>query len=229
MNENDAAERTIQERRDHARAKLLAAAIDLFSRNGYHRTQVMDIVTQARVSAGTFYRYFDDKQGIFFAIAEELGGHEVEEARKARAMIVGAPDFQSAVRNMVQFLEKHFERVMERAALYRTLHNSGVVDDRRDHAWAMHERVVAALAEQLGKTGPKDTEDLESLARMMMGVSSELRYAMIHTGKPTPAHAARLVTRFLQGALAAYSTCHPRFADLFSEEWRDVLDREAKT
>ena len=90
MNENDATDRTTQERRDQARAKLLAAATDLFaSQNGYHRTQVMDIVTQARVSAGTFYRYFDDKQGIFFAIAEELASHEVEEARKARAMIVG--------------------------------------------------------------------------------------------------------------------------------------------
>ncbi|HEX2679264.1 MAG TPA: helix-turn-helix domain-containing protein, partial [Polyangiales bacterium] len=93
---------TQAERRDKTRAKLLAAATELFSQNGYHRTQVMDIVTTAHVSAGTFYRYFDDKQGIFFALAEELGGHEVDEAKKARAMILEAPDFASAVRGMVQ-------------------------------------------------------------------------------------------------------------------------------
>ena len=144
-------------------------------------------------------------------------------------MIVGAPDFASAVRNMVQFLEKHFERVMERAALYRTMHNSGVVDDRRDHAWAMHERVVGALAEQLGKTGPKDTEDLESLARMMMGVSSELRYAMIQTGKPTPAHAARLVTRFLQGAHRRVLDLPPALRQPVQRRMARVLDREAET
>jgi AcrR family transcriptional regulator len=220
---------TQAERRDHTRARLLSAATELFSKSGYHCTQVMDIVTNAKVSAGTFYRYFDDKQGIFFAIAGELGKHEVDEAEKARAMILAAPDFSSAVRNMVQFLERHFERVTERAALYRALHNSGVVDGRKDYAWAMRERAVQALAEQLRRSGPKDTEDLDCLARMMMGVTSEIRYAMIQTGKPTPAVAARMVTRFLQGALAAYTTQNPRFPGLFSDEWRETLERESKT
>lgn len=229
MSEEQTERLTQAQRRDNTRARLLAAATDLFSQAGYHRTQVMDIVTKAHVSAGTFYRYFDDKQGIFFAIVEELGGHEVEEARKAGAMILQAPTFAIAVRNMVEFLERHFERVMERAALYRALTNSGVVDGRRDHAWAMHEHVVQALAEQLRKSGPKDTEDLQSLARMMLGVSSELRYAMIQTGKPTAAQAARLVTRFLQGAMAAYTTSCPRYPGVHSDEWRESLDQEAKT
>ncbi len=229
MVDEQSARLTQAQRRDHTRQKLLAAATDLFSKSGYHRTQVMDIVTKAHVSAGTFYRYFDDKQGIFFAIAEELGGHEVEEAIKARAMILKAPCFADAVRNMVQFLERHFERVVQRAPLYRALHNSGVVDGRRDHAWSMRERAVKALAEQLRKSGPADTEDLDSLARMMMGVLSELRYAMIQTGKPSPTQAARLVTRFLQGAMAAYSTRCPRFAGLHSDEWREALDAEART
>jgi AcrR family transcriptional regulator len=229
VDETSSARLTPAQRRDNTRARLLAAATDLFSQNGYHRTQVMDIVTMAHVSAGTFYRYFDDKQGIFFAIAEELGGHEVEEARKARAMILEAPNFPSAVCNMVQFLERHFERVMQRAPLYRALHNSGVVDGRRDHAWTMRERAVQALAEQLKQSGPKDTDDLQSLARMMMGVISELRYAMIQTGKPSAAQAARLVTRFLQGAMAAYTTRCPRFPGLHSDEWHEALEREART
>jgi AcrR family transcriptional regulator len=220
---------TQEQRRDHARGKLLAVATELFSQNGYHRTQVMDIVTQAHVSAATFYRYFDDKQAIFFAIVEELATHEVEEARKARAVIAGAPDFGRAVRDMVQSLERHFERVVEHAALYRALHNSGIVDAGRDHVWAMRERAVAALAEELGKTGPKDTADLESLARMFIGVTTEMRCAIIYTGKPSPAQAARLVTRFLQGAMAAYSTSDPRLGNLVSGKWRDALDREAKT
>ena len=220
---------TQAERRDKTRAKLLAAASELFSQNGYHRTQVMDIVTTAHVSAGTFYRYFDDKQGIFFAIADEVGSHELDEATKARTMMLEAPDFASAVRGMVQFLERHFERMVQRAALYRALDNSGVVDQRRDHAASMRKHAVKALAEQLGRTGAKDTDDLESLARMIMGVMSALRHAMIETGKPTPAQAARLVTRFLQGGMAAYTTRSPRFPGLFSDEWREALEREART
>ena len=220
---------TQAERRDKTRAKLLAAATELFSQHGYHRTQVMDIVTTAHVSAGTFYRYFDDKQGIFVAIAEELGSHEVDEAKKARAMMLEATDFATAVRGMVQFLEHHFERIVQRSALYRALDNSGVVDQRHDHAAVMRKRAVKALAEQLGRNGAKDTDDLESLARMIMGVMSALRHAMIETGKPTPAQAARLVTRFLQGGMAAYTTRSPRYPGLFSDEWGEALEREART
>jgi AcrR family transcriptional regulator len=219
------ARKTQAQRRDHTRAKLLDAAKDLFSHQGYHHTQVMDIVTRAHVSAGTFYRYFDDKQGIFFAIAEELSGHEDEEASKARAMILEAKDFATAVANMVRFLERHFERVVARAALYRALDNSGMVDLRRDVSWTMRERAVKALAEHLRRSGPIDTEDLDSLARMIAGVTSSLRDAMIQTGKPTPAQAARLVTRFLQGGMAAFTVQHPRHPGLFNDEWREVLER----
>ncbi len=53
MDETQRAERMTQaQRRDQTRAKLLDAAKELFSQHGYHRTQVMDIVTRARVSAG---------------------------------------------------------------------------------------------------------------------------------------------------------------------------------
>ncbi|MDH5672602.1 MAG: TetR/AcrR family transcriptional regulator [Myxococcales bacterium] len=218
---------TQAERRDRTKGRLLEAAVLLFSEHGYHRTQVMDIVNRARVSAGTFYRYFDDKQGIFFAIAEELSCHEVEEARKARQMVLEAADFPAAVRTMVHYLERHFERVVDRAPLYRALMNSGVVDRGRDHAWAMKEKAVCALAEQLGAAGPRDTDDLQSLARMVMGAISELRYAMIHSGKPSPADAARLATRFLQGGLTAYSTRAPRYTELHDDSWRRALDDEA--
>jgi AcrR family transcriptional regulator len=229
MDEMTCARKTQAQRRDHTRAKLLDAAKDLFGQQGYHRTQVMDIVTRAHVSAGTFYRYFDDKQGIFFAIAEELSSHELEEASKARAMMLEATDFATAVANMVLFLERHFERVVARSALYRALDNSGVVDLRRDVSWTMRESAVKALAEHLRRSGPKDTEDLDSLARMVAGVISSLRDAMIQTGNPTPAQAARLVTRFLQGGMAAFTVQQPRHPGLFSDEWRDVLEQLART
>jgi AcrR family transcriptional regulator len=227
MDETTCLRKTQAQRRDFTRAKLLDAAKLLFSHHGYHRTQVMDIVTRAHVSAGTFYRYFDDKQGIFFAIADELSVHELEEASKARAMILEATDFATAVGNMVMFLERHFERVVARAALYRALDNSGVIDLRRDVSWTMRERAIQALAEHIRRSGPTDTEDLDSLARMVAGVINSLRNAMIQTGKPTPAQAARLVTRFLQGGMAAYTTQQPRHPGLFGDEWREVLERVA--
>ena len=64
---------------------------------------------------------------------------------------------------------------------------------------------------------------------MIAGVIASLRDAMIQTGTPTPAQAARLVTRFLQGGMAAYTSKNPRHPGLFTDEWREVLERVART
>lgn len=53
------------------RADILDAAITCFSRNGFQRTTVQDIVTEAGLSAGAIYRYFSSKEDIVRAIAEE--------------------------------------------------------------------------------------------------------------------------------------------------------------
>ena len=50
---------------------IIQAASEIFSRNGYHNTQVMEIVRAAGISAGTFYNYFKDKRDIFERITQE--------------------------------------------------------------------------------------------------------------------------------------------------------------
>jgi len=52
--------------------KLLNAAVDLMSKNGYHRTTVADIVKAAGVAQGTFYLYFDSKKTLFLKLMEDF-------------------------------------------------------------------------------------------------------------------------------------------------------------
>ncbi len=61
------------ERRDKTRnrAKVLAAAADLFATHGVESTTVDDIATQAGVGVGTVYRGFGDKGGLVAAILDE--------------------------------------------------------------------------------------------------------------------------------------------------------------
>ena len=48
------------------RARLLRAAIDLFSERGYDRTAVADIAERAEVTERTFFRHFADKREALF-------------------------------------------------------------------------------------------------------------------------------------------------------------------
>jgi AcrR family transcriptional regulator len=57
--------------RDERRAQILAAARRCFVRDGFHETSMQDLVREAGMSSGAVYRYFDSKDAMIVAIAEE--------------------------------------------------------------------------------------------------------------------------------------------------------------
>jgi AcrR family transcriptional regulator len=53
------------------RAELVDAAAEVFMEKGYATTTVSDITSRAGSSHGTFYVYFDSKEDIFDAVAQD--------------------------------------------------------------------------------------------------------------------------------------------------------------
>jgi TetR/AcrR family fatty acid metabolism transcriptional regulator len=47
---------------------IIDAAIDVFSRNGFHNATISKIAQRANVAEGTIYQYFKNKEDLFFAI-----------------------------------------------------------------------------------------------------------------------------------------------------------------
>ena len=67
------------------RSQILQAAIVCFSRQGFHRATMQDIVKQSRLSPGAIYNYFESKEEIIEAIANERRAKEralMTDARK---------------------------------------------------------------------------------------------------------------------------------------------------
>lgn len=54
------------------RARLLAAGKTVFERDGFLQARISDIATEAGVSYGSFYHYFDSKEELFLEIASEV-------------------------------------------------------------------------------------------------------------------------------------------------------------
>jgi AcrR family transcriptional regulator len=69
------------------RALLLAAARQVFERDGYLNARVADIVTLAGVSHGTFYTYFDSRTEVVRAIMTEVNDEMVD----ALAVVLDEP------------------------------------------------------------------------------------------------------------------------------------------
>lgn len=63
--------RVSQEHLDARRRQILDGAARCFARNGFHATSMQDVFAEVGLSAGAVYRYFNGKEALVGAIAQE--------------------------------------------------------------------------------------------------------------------------------------------------------------
>jgi AcrR family transcriptional regulator len=71
-------DRPLRARGEKTRLRLLDAGAAVLPARGYHDARVDDIVAAAGVSHGTFYRYFDNKDDFFRALAEAASSRMID-------------------------------------------------------------------------------------------------------------------------------------------------------
>ena len=89
------------------RHEIMQAAERLFTGRRLHEITLDDVVKEAKVGKGTIYRYFDNKDDLFFQVATsgfeelcELLGRKVPSEEKFEAQLLGA------CRQIVAFFDK---------------------------------------------------------------------------------------------------------------------------
>ncbi len=87
------------------RRQILAAAQDLFQRDGFDDTRIETIAEQAEVAAGTVYNHFLSKGDLLLAMVAQDG----EEVRAAGRLLIAAPprDPVTAVRRLLEGYVDH--------------------------------------------------------------------------------------------------------------------------
>jgi AcrR family transcriptional regulator len=86
---------TRQESRQRTRERLLAAAVEVFSRQGYHAASVDEIAEAAGFSKGAVYSNFASKEDLFLALLDQrfeqeiAAGVEFFEQRAPRERLTG--------------------------------------------------------------------------------------------------------------------------------------------
>jgi AcrR family transcriptional regulator len=59
-------------RKNEKRKLIFETAAKVFAQKGYHQTSVKDITETARISVGTFYLYFKNKEDLFEKLYDEM-------------------------------------------------------------------------------------------------------------------------------------------------------------
>lgn len=76
------------------REQILAAAYEVFSKKGYHRSTIDEIIALANTGKGTVYNYFHNKEQLFYTLVSE------------RSL-----PFEAAVRQVVEGTQSPLEKI----------------------------------------------------------------------------------------------------------------------
>ncbi|HTQ78433.1 MAG TPA: TetR/AcrR family transcriptional regulator [Thermoanaerobaculia bacterium] len=88
--------------------RLLAAGRQAFSENGLYATRVEEITRLAGVAKGTFYLYFDSKEQLIHAIADEAVRELGESCRRAAAAEEDwSPRLAAVAQAHLEFFRQH--------------------------------------------------------------------------------------------------------------------------
>jgi AcrR family transcriptional regulator len=104
---------------DTEQAMLLDAAMRVLARNGPGELAVAEVLAEAQLSTRSFYRHFDSKDALLYAVLRREVGSV---ARRLERAVASAPDPVAAVEAWIDgYLDTFFEpRRVERATVFST-------------------------------------------------------------------------------------------------------------
>jgi AcrR family transcriptional regulator len=97
----------MQQRSEETRSNILDASIHLFAAQGFERTSVSEICTEAGVSKGAFFHHFPTKQDVFLQVLDNwLAGLDVE----LKALIAGSSSVSDGLVQMASLTHEIFNQ-----------------------------------------------------------------------------------------------------------------------
>jgi AcrR family transcriptional regulator len=175
--------------------RILDVAAHLFGARQFHKVRMDDIAAEADVGKGTLYRYFRDKDELFFALVERAA---VQLNCRVNDSVTREPDargkIEALVRTILAFFDEqpHLFDLIQRAEVLRGPNVAW--RQTRDALVGLTLRVFTEARER----GDFAIADPDLATLMLLGA---LRSVIRFGEQPRPADlVARIVDNFLKGA-----------------------------
>ncbi len=158
--------------------KILNAALAEFGEKGFSESSIVSITSRAKVALGTFYTYFDSKEGLFAALVEDMSAQVREEV--APALSEGSDTLDAERRALAAYLRF----AAEHKEVYRIIDEAEFVapEAYRRHYETVATRIAARFksGEDKGELQPADAleREVHAWASMGMNVFLGLRFAV---------------------------------------------------
>ncbi len=140
-----------QQRSIEKKEKIIQAAYELFSENGYYSTVTSDIAKRAGVSTGIVYGYFSDKRDILFYVLKiyiNETASPVMDYMNSLSSGVPLPEMFEKIISLAETIHK------KNANLHNILHSLAVVDaDINEDFLSLEHHITVSAAERFKTLG----------------------------------------------------------------------------
>jgi len=189
------------------RQEILAAALRCFARNGFHSTTITDIVRESGVSQGTFYLYFETKDDVIAALADDRSQSDalVNAIAGAEAdPIVGLAILFDLHGKTLADAQRADERRVTIQGWAEALRNDAI-RERLIANTARVQREIALLIERGQRTGRfRADAEPQGVARALMALFRGLTLLTAWEGTFDAALTAKSIEDMVRGALQPF-------------------------
>ena len=175
-----AEEKTLGPKGEATRARLLAAAEEVFGEVGFDRASVSEITRRAGVAQGTYYLYFSSKREIFSELVRQIGRNLRRHIQQTVSGLEKRKDIER------EGFRAFFAFVREHPAMYRIVRQAEFVD--REAFRDYYESFATGYVEGLKRSKDVRNLDPEVVAWCVMGMGDLLgiRWILFHEDGEVP-------------------------------------------
>lgn len=168
------------------RERILDAALNIFSRKGYHDTRLDEIVAESHTSKGSIYFHFPNKERLFVALVDQFA--DLLERRVVEAIQqqpVGMGRVQVALETCLETFGKY--RRPAKILLVQAVGLGSTFEQKRLEVNDRFARLIESYLQEAIEVGDIEPVDTEVVAYAWMGAIYNVVIRWVYTGEPEPA------------------------------------------
>lgn len=177
--------RSVPKDPESTKARILDAALDVFSQKGYHDTTVDEIVVASATSKGSVYFHFPNKQRLFIALVDRFA--DLLERRVVEAISeheVGIDRVRAALQACLETFGKY--RLLAKVLLVQAAGLGTVFEQKRQEVLERFAGLVQTYLDEAIDVGDLEPIDSEVVAHAWIGAINAVVIRWVLTGSPTP-------------------------------------------
>lgn len=177
--------RSVPKDPETTKARILDAALDVFSNKGYHDSTVDEIVEVSSTSKGSVYFHFPNKQRLFLALVDRFA--DLLERRVKEAISehdAGIDRVRAALLACLETFGRY--RRLAKILLVQAAGLGSAFEEKRQEVlerFAQLVQIYLLEAVEVGDLAPMDTE---VVSHAWIGAINAVVIRWVYTGSPTP-------------------------------------------